>query len=86
LLPNLPQTNLLLLFIDFDELVKFANIYLGIPVCTLPGVDLKINIKEKKANWINKQSNSPLKDDSENCNTTPSCCPTCHKQICFFSV
>jgi hypothetical protein len=32
--------------------------------CTLPGVDLKINIKEKKANWINKQSNSPLKDDS----------------------
>jgi archaemetzincin len=51
-------------FIDFDELVKFANIYLGIPVCTLPGVDLKINIKEKKANWINKQSNSPLKDDS----------------------
>jgi hypothetical protein len=33
-------------------LAKFAEIYLGIPVCTLPGIELEIKSKDKKASWV----------------------------------
>ena len=39
-------------FFYFDKLAKFAEIYLGIPVCTLPGIELEIKSKDKKASWV----------------------------------
>lgn len=42
----------------FDELAKFAELYLGIPVCTLPGIDIEINFADKMASWTDKPSES----------------------------
>lgn len=35
----------------FGELAKFAEIYLGIPVCILPQIEVNVIIKDKKIYW-----------------------------------
>lgn len=50
----------------FDELAKFAEIYLGVPVSTLPAVDLDVKSKDRKALWVEHPSEaSQLKSNTK---------------------
>lgn len=51
-------------FNHFNELARFAEIYLGIPVVILNGIDIDVNFTDKKVYWTNSVSESSSNGES----------------------